>query len=146
MFDKIIISKSISLLEAIKVNDINNVKLLVEDLNNNFIPSGQIISLDEIIPLQAIYNDKPDDVNESFLYVVNNLKNVNQAPQLKWYIKAIFALRNKDINVIVKIITDSLANGIENFQIGLLIQMCVTIDRYDLLAEIRKYIKTTEEE
>lgn len=140
MENKTILFNSISLIIAIRENDIKNAQLLVEELNNNFIPTEQIWSLDNIIPLKELYNEF-NNANDTLIYVINNLQHINNNDALKWVTTAILALRNNDIDAITDIIIETLKGPMINEQIIFLTQMCVTIDRYDLLKELRDKIK-----
>jgi hypothetical protein len=133
MNEKEIILKSINLLEAIRVNDVSLTKSLVEELNNNFIPTENVTTFNELIPLYDIYNNLKVP-NESFEYVINNLNNIYNVDRIKWSILIRKLLIENNKENMKNLIVDTLSQEIVfNYQIPLLIQLCVTIDRYDLL-------------
>ena len=72
MTEKEIILKSIDLLKAIKQNDIEKTKELVEYLNVNFESTENIFNFNEIITLYEIFANMTY-ITDSFAYVLNNL-------------------------------------------------------------------------
>lgn len=141
MNEKEIILKSINLLEAIRINNVSLTKSLVEELNNNFVPTENITTFNELIPLYDIYNNLKVP-NESFEYVINNLNNIYNVDRIKWSILIRKLLIENNKENIKNLIIDTLSQEIIfDYQIPLLVQLCVTIDRYDLLNQIREKIK-----
>lgn len=132
-----IILKAISLLEAIKKDDIEEAKNLVTYLNNNFEPTEELYYLNGLIPLHSVVIHYR---NNTFLYVLDNLQHTgNNNEQLKWNVHTTNLLKRANYQEMENFILDFIKNNttIENYQMPNLIQICVTIDNYDLLNEIR---------
>lgn len=140
-----ILLNALSLLEAIYKNDLEKAKILVDYLNNNFEPQDGLYFLNDIIPLNSIVNNVN---NDTVLYVLNNLKHMPEAiEQLKWNINSIYLLKENDPEIIKEFILNIINNNkIQNYQIPVLIQLCVTIDNYDLLENIRSIFKNNIEQ
>ena len=140
-----ILLNALSLLEAIYKNDLEKAKILVDYLNNNFEPQDGLYFLNDIIPLNSIVNNVN---NDTVLYVLNNLKHMPEAiEQLKWNINSIYLLKENDPEIIKEFILNIINNNkIQNYQIPVLIQLCVTIDNYDLLKNIRSIFKNNIEQ
>lgn len=140
-----ILLNALSLLEAIYKNDLEKAKILVDYLNNNFEPQDGLYFLNDIIPLNSIVNNVN---NDTVLYVLNNLKHMPEAiEQLKWNINSIYLLKENNPEIIKEFILNIINNNkIQNYQIPVLIQLCVTIDNYDLLENIRSIFKNNIEQ
>lgn len=129
---------TIELLKAINQNDLENTKILVDYLNNNFEPMEGFMSLDEVIPL----NDMLNNNNESFLYVINNLQNYPNIDRIQWYITVKMLQSNNDNNKIEQFIIDSInSNNVEDYQVINLINLCTRTQRYDLLDNLAIIVK-----
>ena len=62
--------------------------------------------------------------------------------QLKWHFKIIQLVNTKNYDEITDFIINCLAlENIKDYQIANLIQLSVTVDRYDLLHQIREKVK-----
>lgn len=134
-----IILKAISLLEAIQEDNIEEAKSLVNYLNTNFEPTEEFYSLNVLIPLHSVIVHD-NNGNDTFLYVLNNLKYIDDVnyEQLKWNIYAINLLKKGKYEEIENFLLNLIENNdIKDYQMPILIQMCVTIDNYNLLKEIR---------
>jgi hypothetical protein len=82
-----ILLKSLSLLEAIYEDNLEEAKVLVEYLNDNFKPNNNFLYLNELLPLELIVNNIK---NNTILYVLNNLNNVSKnIDELRWNINTI---------------------------------------------------------
>ena len=139
--NKEIIMTSISLLNAINNNDLNLTKELVENLNINFVPTEDMQNLNQLISFSDIVENKNYEINESLEYALNNLNNVINTNIVKWNINFTKLILNKNKNDIETFILNNLnKEQILDYEIQGLIQLCVTIDRYDLLNQIREII------
>jgi hypothetical protein len=135
-----LILMSIDLLKSIEQNDLEKTKLLVNTLNENFKPVGGINSLDLIIPLNEMISENL--TNESFIYVVNNLKHFLNLDQIKWYINIQSLRLSDDFELIAQFIENEIANNnVKDYQIINLISLCVKIKRYDLLDDLSNIVK-----
>ena len=67
---------------AMQTENFEETKKLVEFLKKNFISIDTIPNLNELIPVYSLYSDNEN--NESYIYVVNNLKGLTNIEQLKW--------------------------------------------------------------
>lgn len=141
MNNREIMLMSISLLNAINENDLTTTKILVQDLNDNFQPSPNMQNLNQLISFSDIIENKNFEINESFDYAINNLCNISNIDEIKWLITVLELLKNKNIIEIENFILQSLEkNIIRDYEIQSLIQLCVTIDRYDLLNQLKDKI------
>ena len=139
--NKEIIMTSISLLNAINNNDLNLTKELVENLNTNFVPTEDMRNLNQLISFSDIIENRNYESNESLEYALNNLNNVINTNIVKWNINFTKLILNKNKNDIETFILNNLnKEQILDYEIQGLIQLCVTIDRYDLLNQIREII------
>ena len=139
--NKEIIMTSISLLNAINNNDLNLTKELVENLNTNFVPTEDMRNLNQLISFSDIIENRNYEINESLEYALNNLNNVINTNIVKWNINFTKLILNKNKNDIETFILNNLnKEQILDYEIQGLIQLCVTIDRYDLLNQIREII------
>ena len=139
--NKEIIMTSISLLNAINNNDLNLTKELVENLNTNFVPTEDMRNLNQLISFSDIVENRNYEINESLEYALNNLNNVINTNIVKWNINFTKLILNKNKNDIETFILNNLnKEQILDYEIQGLIQLCVTIDRYDLLNQIREII------
>lgn len=139
--NKEIIMTSISLLNAINNNDLSLTKELVENLNTNFVPTEDMQNLNQLISFSDIVENRNYEVNESLEYALNNLNNVINTNIVKWNINFTKLILNKNKNDIETFILNNLnKEQILDYEIQGLIQLCVTIDRYDLLNQIREII------
>ena len=139
--NKEIIMTSISLLNAINNNDLNLTKELVENLNTNFVPTEDMQNLNQLISFSDIVENRNYEINESLEYALNNLNNVINTNIVKWNINFTKLILNKNKNDIETFILNNLnKEQILDYEIQGLIQLCVTIDRYDLLNQIREII------
>ena len=139
--NKEIIMTSISLLNAINNNDLNLTKELVENLNTNFVPTEDMQNLNQLISFSDIVVNRNYEIKESLEYALNNLNNVINTNIVKWNINFTKLILNKNKNDIETFILNNLnKEQILDYEIQGLIQLCVTIDRYDLLNQIREII------
>ena len=139
--NKEIIMTSISLLNAINNNDLNLTKELVENLNTNFVPTEDMRNLNQLISFSDIIENRNYESNESLEYALNNINNVINTNIVKWNINFTKLILNKNKNDIETFILNNLnKEQILDYEIQGLIQLCVTIDRYDLLNQIREII------
>lgn len=142
MNNKNILLKLIQLINAIKDNDISQTEKLVEYLNNNFNNNFKF-TLNDIIPFRDIINNQ--NINQdSLYYVINHLNNIRNIEELKWLCK-ISQISKRPLNFkkVEDFIIDFLntSSEIKEFQFPMLTQLSVSIDRIDLLNEIRNRVK-----
>ena len=145
--DYLIFLHSIDLIEAIQINDLEKTQEEVAWLNNNFAKSDLIPTLDQIISLPDIVKPLPD-INESYIYMVFNLKNLD-TERYKFHLTMINLSKERNIEKIEQFLSQTLSQeDMEDYKFADLIQMCVTIDRYDLLQQVREKLnnKITKEE
>lgn len=141
MSEKDVILKAISLLEAIKTNNIDLTKSIVDELNANFVPTENVINFNELLPLYDIYSNLKVS-NESFEYVLDNLKNIFNIDRIRWSISIRKILIEDNKAKMEELIINTLnKKDLADYQIPLLVQLSVTVDRYDLLNQIRERIK-----
>ena len=127
-------------LNAIEQDNMDEAIDLVNYLNNNFEPLENLQQLNEIIPLGIWYNQRKDNINETFKYVLNNLQFIDNMEQLRWFVKAQSLMIEGDEYILSQFIINCLEEDLYDYQLSYLIQICVTIDRYDLLNELRNKI------
>ena len=124
------------LLSAMEENNLEETKKLVDFLNNNFIPSEEMQNYDKFIPIYDLYNSNV--FNESYIYVIYNLNYVSSSEELKWNLitNDLIAKNNKDeiLNFIYKILSEKYMS---NYQLNSVMRLCVKLNRYDILKEIR---------
>lgn len=133
MSEKDVILKAISLLEAIKTNNIDLTKSIVDELNANFVPTENVINFNELLPLYDIYSNLKVS-NESFEYVLDNLKNIFNIDRIRWSISIRKILIEDNKAKMEELIINTLnKKDLADYQIPLLVQLSVTVDRYDLL-------------
>lgn len=135
-----LLDKSIVLLNAIEQDNMDEAIDLVNYLNNNFEPLENLQQLNEIIPLGIWYNQRKDNINETFKYVLNNLQFIDNMEQLQWFVKAQSLMIEGDEYILSQFIINCLEEDLYDYQLSYLIQICVTIDRYDLLNKLRSKI------
>lgn len=124
------------LLSAMEENNLEETKKLVDFLNNNFTPSEEMQNYDKFIPIYDLYNSNV--FNESYIYVIYNLNYVSSSEELKWNLitNDLIAKNNKDeiLNFIYKILSEKYMS---NYQLNSVMRLCVKLNRYDILKEIR---------
>lgn len=146
MEEKLIFLKALNLVAAVNNNNINETKELVTWLNNNFQSNDEIPDLDTIVSLDQLAKPLPNELNESYEYVVFNLNNINSA-RFKSHLTTRNLVKEKDFNKIEQFVNNYLEEeNIENFKIADLIQLCISVDRYDLLDKVRKTLSSYFEE
>lgn len=146
MEEKLILLKALNLVAAVNNNNINETKELVTWLNNNFQSNDEIPDLDTIVSLDQLAKPLPNELNESYEYVVFNLNNINSA-RFKSHLTTRNLVKEKDFNKIEQFVNNYLEEeNIENFKIADLIQLCISVDRYDLLDKVRKTLSSYFEE
>lgn len=119
---------------AIKENDLEKVKNLVNIINSNITDERY---LNDELGLNNL------EFNDSFLYVLDNLKQINNAELYKWISKINnlieqYQITNNDIPIITFInnyIND--INNLQQFKILSLIRLCHIIQNYNLLNQIQ---------
>lgn len=130
---------SMLMIKTISDNDLEKMKILINDFNSKQQQEDITHWMDNFIPFNQLMSS-PKTLNETLLYVVNNLDNIEKREVLKWRIENLLLLQspNRDANI-ENFIINLLENNttIKEYQMPMLIQMCVTIDRYDLLEQIR---------
>ena len=80
--------------------------------------------------------------NESYLYVVNNLHNL-EADELKWNLNVSAMMKKNNNNEISNFLKKqlSLLETLQKYQINSLIRLSLKINDYNSLNKIRKYLK-----
>ena len=135
--------KAIELLEAINNDDLATTITLVKLLNDNYKYVDGLLGLHELIPLTEIINKTGGQPNESFLYTLNNLENIQNNEEIKWHLIITRLIIKQDKEEIKDFILQYIYNDestLKNYQIGALVRLCVIIDDYELLADIRKRV------
>ena len=142
MENKQLVLTVMKLLNAIEQNDLTQTKSLVLELNNNFIPTSENQNLNQLIPYMDILENKNFEANESLEYCINNLNNVLNTERAKWLIIIFKLLKNLNKDEISNFIINFINQDEEilDYQMVSLVQLCVTIDRYDLLNLLREKI------
>lgn len=139
MENKDLILESIPIIKAIRENNLEESKILINNFNLQQSKENIVHYMDDYIPFTTLINS-PKTLNETLLYVANNLNNIQNRETLKWRIEILLLLQSPNRNIdVANFIINFLENNssIEKYQMPLLVQMCVTIDRYDLLEQIR---------
>lgn len=135
--------KAIELLEAINNDDLATTITLVKILNDNYKYVDGLLGLHELIPLTEIINKTGGQPNESFLYTLDNLENIQNNEEIKWHLIVTRLIVQQDREAIKDFILEYLYNNettLKNYQIGALVRLCVIIDDYELLSDVRKRI------
>lgn len=147
MDNKQLVLTAIALLDAIEQNNLNETKSLVEELNNNFVPTPETQNLNQLISYMDILENKNFIANEALEYCINNLNNILNIERVKWLVttsKLLNDLNKEEIaNFILNFINQN--NEILDYEMATLVQLCVTIDRYDLLNLLREKIEEGNE-
>ena len=137
-------TKAIELLQAINEDNLPVTIELVNLLNDNYKYVEGKLGLHELIPLVDIVNKTGGEVNQSFLYALDNLQNMRNNEEIKWHLTVTRLIVKQDKNEIENFVLDFLhnydANNVKNYQIGALIRLCVVIDNYNLLSEVHQII------
>ena len=143
MENKQLVLTVMELLNAIEQNDLIQTKFLVLELNNNFIPTSENQNLNQLIPYMDILENKNFEANESLEYCINNLNNVSNIERAKWLITIFKLLKDLNKDEISNFITNFINQDEEilDYQMVSLVQLCVTIDRYDLLNLLQEKIR-----
>ena len=125
---------TLELLEAMRLDNLEETKNIVNYLNNNL---DKTQYLDSFIPFYTLY--ETNDQNESLIYAITNLRQLQKVDQLKWNISINNLISNNNKNDILNFILKSLENidNLTDYQLKSLIRLSVKIDRYDLLRQIR---------
>ena len=125
---------TLELLEAMRLDNLEETKNIVNYLNNNL---DKTQYLDSFIPFYTLY--ETNDQNESLIYAITNLRQLQKVDQLKWNISINNLISNNNNNDILNFILKSLENidNLTDYQLKSLIRLSVKIDRYDLLRQIR---------
>lgn len=141
MDNKEFILQAIALIEYIKEDNLAATKELITWFNNNFQPNNDFPNLNELIPLQEIMSSL-STLNNSLSYAILNIENMYNIEQLKWHFQIIQLINTRNYDEITDFIINCLASeNIKDYQIANLIQLSVTVDRYDLLHQIREKVK-----
>lgn len=129
------------LLIAMQTEDLEETKKLVNFLNKNFIPIDKIPNLNELVPVYSLYSDNEN--NESYIYVVNNLEGLTNTEQLKWNLAINLLMKKNDKIEMENFLQNILSSldSLEEYQINSLIRLSIKANRYDLLKNIRDFIK-----
>ena len=128
------------LLNAMQTENLEETKKLVDFLNKNFVPIDQVKNFNELIPVHKLVSDNEN--NESYLYVVNNLHNL-EADELKWNLNVSAMMKKNNNNEISNFLKKqlSLLETLQKYQINSLIRLSLKINDYNSLNKIRKYLK-----
>lgn len=146
MNEKDIILKAIDLLKAIKDNDLTQAKELVDWLNLNFVESENLPCFNEVFPFYELYQNSFNKSNEALFYVLNNLDNVKNIDRIRWIISVQQSIHTADNENMRELIISTLAlDELKDYHFPHLIQLCVTIDDYDLLEIVRDKLSIKEE-
>lgn len=137
MNDKDIVLKSIELVQAIRKNDLENTKVLVEYLNTNFDPEKNNVELGNVIQVGALVDDF--STNESLIYMVENLQNL-PTEEVKWFIK-FRKILDASIPDQEAFLLENLNENLQDYQAINLITLAVHIHKYDLLDAIYNLVE-----
>lgn len=137
MNDKDIVLKSIELVQAIRKNDLENTKVLVEYLNTNFDPEKNNVELGNVIQVGALVDDF--STNESLIYMVENLQSL-PTEEVKWFIK-FRKILNASASDQEAFLLENLNENLQDYQAINLITLAVHIHKYDLLDTIYNLVE-----
>lgn len=142
MTDEEIVLNAIMLFEAIEQDDIDKTKILIDNLNNNFTPTQNVTNLNELFSFARLLENKNFNISNSLRYAIYNLNNITGMERIKWIVTTIDLLDERDKNKIETFIEQFINSNdpIIDYQMTSLVQMCVTIDNYDLLGKLRQKI------
>lgn len=130
MADNEIMLKSIELLQAIGSRDLETTKELVEYFNENEDSINSFINFNQhfLEKIEANFD------NEALIYAINNLKDLKDS-LLQWtLIIAQLQKTNNKQNIEDFIVEYTQPEVIlESYQIGSLVELCTSNNRYDLL-------------
>jgi hypothetical protein len=140
MENKELILCALDILEAIKFNNIESIKPLVETCNTLISDNSDDVDIYSLLPAGEIFDDYD---NEAYKYFILNI-NLPNFERLRWNL----TIRDlgSDIEETTAFITQTLNNVDElpGYVITSLIYLCIKINRYDLLSDIRNKILTKE--
>lgn len=131
--NKNILLNLISLLKAINDNNITNTIQIVDYINNNL---SDTTIIDSTLLISSI--DQMSSYNQSLDYTVNNLNNIKDIEDIKWFFHIKNLIIDKNNLQLEKEIENYLSNNIFNeFRNNQLNQVSVIINRPDLLLKIK---------
>lgn len=136
----------IDLIIAIKENDLSATKIQVEYLNNNFnIDETDISSLNEMLGFTDL---NKHNINDSFFYVLDNLKYLQDVEQTKWKAKVILLIidytTSQNSTKIQNFIKNNLNQVNVAYQYNSLIRLCHIIQDYDTLLLLKDSLNNRE--
>ena len=120
---------------AIKNNDIDITKKLVEELNSydDYIKQNYGF-LDGSLAINVLANMVKG--NESIIYVLNNLNNLRTKDEILWSIK-IMRVQTHDMNYIINFIKDTINNDTDwsskNYKFNSLMDLIISTNQNELL-------------
>ena len=130
--DKEKLSKIIKLLKAVENNDVELTKNIVNDLNADY-------SINQI--KDSYFNktliDNNDVDNESYKYMIYNLNYLANEDVIQWNYEIKHLLDRFNFREMRKFVFEQISHDIPEYKKPALSQICITIDRYDLLNRIR---------
>lgn len=136
MLDNEAMVNLIDLINAVNEDNLELTKKIV-DYFNEVTNIKQVPNINQHFTLEDI---RKNINNESFNYVVNNIKGMND--YTKWELKVAKLKNNNSEEEIENFILDYLNNeNLNNQKLSSLIQLATNINRYDLLNLIAKKLK-----
>lgn len=133
----------IDLILAIKENNLDYAMMLVPTLNQYIVDDDNIYVNDML----GLNNLADLEVNETLIYVVDNLTHIYNAPRVKWMLiteKMIqgFYKKNVDFAEIKSFIMKHMNNVSHYYEYTTLIRMIHLIQEYDLLIPLKEKLNT----
>lgn len=133
----------IDLFLAIKDNNLEEAKNLVPILNNQLLENNNQIYVNEILGLNNL-STIPN--NETLSYVLDNLSNIDDSNQIRWYLQTEDIIQDftnlKINNVKIKnFIIEKMPVVSQYYEYSTLIRMIHLIQDYDLLLDLRGYLE-----
>ena len=130
--DKEKLSRIIKLLKAVENNDLELTKNIINDLNADY-SINQI--KDSYFNKILIDNNTVD--NESYKYMIYNLHYLANEDIIQWNYEIKHLLERFNFREMRKFVFEQINCDIPEYKKPALNQICITIDRYDLLNRIR---------
>lgn len=133
----------IDLFLAIKDNNLEEAKNLVPILNNQLLENDNQIYVNEILGLNNL-STIPN--NETLSYVLDNLSNIDDSNQIRWYLQTEDMIQDftnlKINNVKIKnFIIEKMPVVSQYYEYSTLIRMIHLIQDYDLLLDLKGYLE-----
>lgn len=140
MENKELILCALDILEAIKLNNIESIKPLIETFNTLISDNDDNVDVYSLLPAGEIFDDYD---NEAYKYFVFNI-NLPDLERLRWNLTIRdLGLKTEEATAfIIQTLNDM--DSLPEYVVASLIYLCVKINRYDLLSDIRIKILAKE--